>query len=453
MFCKIFRIPNKRMPRYILAQAWGIFISLIAAMLMALADTVILGHFNTLDLAAVAIGSGAFIVVEFTLFGVLQAVAPLSAELYGAGHKRAAALMLQQAVWLTFLVFIPGVLLLIYPDWFLKLSTMPTEIDEKARLYLKILAFGLPAALLYRTFYAFCSALGLVKVLLRIGLIALILHIFLASFLALKGFNEPLGLLGCAISNVILNYLMLVLAAFWALKSRDAKHLQIFGKWYLPNKKRWLRLLKVGLPMGMTNCIESSAFVLVSILLAPLGAEAVGAYRVLGGLASILYIIPLSIAVAVMAETAQALGAKDQTRLLSASRTGLGLSTSIAALSAASIFLFGKFYVQLNTNNALIIAIATPLLVFIAAYQLFDSIQTVMMHLLRACKITVFPMLIQIVLFWGVGLFGGWWLCYKTGLKTEGFLIALDAALVLLAIILSALWKKISTSLLASFPK
>lgn len=441
------------MPRHILVQAWNIFISLVAAMAMALADTVILGHYNTVDLAAVAIGSGAFVVVEFTLFGVLQAVAPLSAELYGAGHQRAAALMLQQAVWLTFLVFVPGVLLLLYPDWFLKLSYIPAEIDEKARLYLKILAFGLPAALLYRTFYAFCSALGLVKVLLRIGLIALVLHILLASFLALKGFNEPLGLLGCAASNVILNYLMLLLAALWAFKSRDARHLQIFGKWYLPNKKRWLRLLKVGLPMGMTNCIESSAFVLVSILLAPLGAETVGAYRVLGGLASILYIIPLSIAVAVMAETAQALGAKNRVRLLSASRSGLGLAMSIACFSAISIFIFGEFYVTLNTNNAAIINIAVPLLIFIAAYQLFDSIQTVIMHLLRACKITVFPMFIQIALFWGVGLFGGWWLCYKTGLKTEGFLIALDIALVLIAIFFSFLWKKISTSILASFPK
>ncbi len=441
------------MPRYIAAQAWGIFVSLIAAMLMALADTVVLGHYNTVDLAAVAIGSGAFIVVEFSLFGILQAVAPLSAELYGAGRHRAAALMLQQATWLTFLIFIPGVLLLVYPDWFLKLTEIPPEIDEKARLYLKILAFGLPAALLYRTFYAFCSALGLVRVLLRIGLIALVLHIFLASFLALKGFGQPLGLLGCAISNVILNYFMLVLAALWALKSTDAAHLHLFGKWYLPNKKRWARLLKIGLPMGMTNCIESSAFVLVSVLLAPLGAEAVGAYRVLGGLASILYIIPLSIAVAVMAETAQALGAKDSRRLLSASRSGLGLASSIALVSAASILLLGDFYVRFNTNSAAITAIALPLLWLIAAYQLFDSIQTVIMHLLRACQITILPMIFQVACFWIVGLLGGWILCYRYHFHTEGFLLSLDAALILLAIVLSIAWHKIRTSILATFPK
>ncbi len=449
-FTQLFGIADSNIVLHLLRQSWAIYISLFSAMGMSLADTVILGHFNATDLAAVALGSGAFIIVEFSLFGILQAVAPLSAELYGAGHARAAGLMLQQALWLTFLIFIPGVFLLLYPDWFLGWANIPDEVNQRARAYLNILAWQLPAALFYRTFYAFCSALGKVKVLVHIGLIALVLHVALASFLAMQ---LSLGLIGCALSNVVLSYLALFLAAFWALKSKEAQHFQLFGKWYAPNVKRWQRLLKIGIPMGVINLIESSAFVFVSILLAPLGAESVGAYRVVGGLASILYLIPLSISVAVMAECAQALGAKNAARLMMAVRAGLSLAAFISCVMALFILLLGDFYVYLNTNQEAVIRAALPLLWLTAAYQFFDSVQTVMMHILRACRITFLPMLIQILGFWGIGLTGGYLLCYTFHHGAVGFFYALDLSLVFIALLATLLTRKILKSIIQTFPR
>jgi multidrug resistance protein, MATE family len=46
-------------------------------------------------------------------------------------------------------------------------------------------------------------------------------------------------------------------------------------------------------------------------------------------------------------------------------------------------------------------------------------VQTVAAYSLRGYKVTFAPMLVHTVAFWGVGLFGGWWLAFR-GLPAFG---------------------------------
>jgi MATE family multidrug resistance protein len=88
--------------------------------------------------------------------------------------------VLQQGFWLAVLLALPGVLFLRHPDAVLGISTMDAAVEAKVRQYLGLLAWSLPASLFYRTFYAFCNALGKPRVLMGIGLFSLGLHAFLA---------------------------------------------------------------------------------------------------------------------------------------------------------------------------------------------------------------------------------------------------------------------------------
>jgi MATE family multidrug resistance protein len=49
--------------RLIVAHAWPMLIAQLASMGMMVIDTVLLGHFGTEDLAAVAVGSGIYVAV------------------------------------------------------------------------------------------------------------------------------------------------------------------------------------------------------------------------------------------------------------------------------------------------------------------------------------------------------------------------------------------------------
>ena len=72
--------------RGLIAHALPILIAQLSSIGMMVVDTAVLGHVGATDLAAVAIGGGIHISVVFALVGVLQAVAPVVANLHGAGR-------------------------------------------------------------------------------------------------------------------------------------------------------------------------------------------------------------------------------------------------------------------------------------------------------------------------------------------------------------------------------
>ena len=246
----------------LIAHAFPILIAQLASIGMMVVDTVVLGHFNSVDLAAVAIGGGIQISVVFALVGVLQAVAPVVAHLHGARRDDEVANVLQQGFWLAVLLALPGVLFLRHPDAVLGISTMDAAVEAKVRQYLGLLAWSLPASLFYRTFYAFCNALGKPRVLMGIGLFSLGLHAFLAWGLALQGWlGEPLGAVGCALSNVLVAWLACLSGALYLAFGPLGRRYRPFANWALPQWATWRELLRLGVPMGLSNLVEINVHV------------------------------------------------------------------------------------------------------------------------------------------------------------------------------------------------
>ena len=89
-------------------------------------------------------------------------------------------------------------------------------------------------------------------------------------------------------------------------------------------------------------------------------------------------------------------------------------------------------------------SVAVGLIVYVALYQFFDALQTVAGHALRAYRVTFVPMLVQTFCFWGVGLLGGSWLCFRWSppLGVAGFWLASVISLVLAAALLLPLLRK-----------
>ncbi len=174
---------------------------------MMVADTVIAGRYGTEDLAGVAIGSSYYISVVMLLTGTLQAISPTIAHHVGAGRQEAIAPALQQGFWLALLLAGPGIALLLNPGFLLEAASVPPAVAAKATDYLAATAFGLPALLLYRSFYAFNNAVGRPRVLMAISAITMFTHIPLAWALTngALGF-AAMGGTGCGVSTATVHW-------------------------------------------------------------------------------------------------------------------------------------------------------------------------------------------------------------------------------------------------------
>lgn len=433
--------------RHLLAHAAPVLVAQLASIGMMLIDTVVLGHVSATDLAAVAIGGGIQVSVVFALVGILQAVAPVVAQLSGARRDDQVAGVLQQGFWLALILVVPGFLFLRHPDSLLGLVPMDAAVELRVRAYLDCLSWGLPASLFYRTFYAFCNALGRPRVLMLIGLGGLSLHAVLAWGLATGALvGEPLGAVGCAISNVLIAWLACISGGLYLARSALGQRFQPFAHWQPPQWAMCRTLLRLGLPMGLSNLVEITAFTLVSLFIAPLGAEIVAGHRIIANLSALCYMLPLSLALATLSGIGQSLGARDWPKVHATLAAGLLLSVGLSTLVGGLLWLFAAPVIAGYTDDPAVRAVAASLIIYIALYQFFDALQTVAGHALRAYRITFLPMLMQTFCFWGIGLGGGWWLCYRadTPMGVEGFWLASVVSLIVAAALLGPLlWQAI----------
>jgi multidrug resistance protein, MATE family len=431
-----------RQSRLIVSHAVPMLIAQLASMGMMVIDTALLGHYGTEDLAAVAVGGGIYISVAFALVGIVQAVAPTVAHLQGAGRHEAIAGALQQTFWLALLLAVPGVLFLLHPDPLLALSHIEPAVESKARGYLTMLAWGMPAALLYRTFYSFCNALGRSRALMLISFFSTLLH-GLLSWLLVTGQwgGAALGVLGCGISNAAVGWFALLCAASYLASSRELARYRLFAGWQMPRAKPLRELLRLGLPMGFSSFVEISSFTLTALFVAQLGATVVAGHRIVANFAAVCYMLPLALAIATLSQVGQAAGARDWRRARASIGAGLLLAGVLAALLGLALWQVAGPLTAAYSRDLAVRAVALSLIGYVAIYQVFDALQTVAAYSLRGYKITFVPMLVHLLCFWGVGLFGGWWLAFRAPvpLGVTGFWIAALSSLVLAATLLGAL--------------
>jgi MATE family multidrug resistance protein len=436
-----------RQSRRILAHASPILIAQLASMGMMVIDTALLGHYGTEDLAAVAVGGGIYISVVFALVGVLQSIAPTVAHLRGAKRDGEIAGSLQQAFWRALLLAIPGVTFLLNPDPLFALSHIEPGVEAKARGYLSMLAWGMPASLLYRTFYSFCNALGRPRPLMLFSLGGTLLHGALAWSLVSGAWGgAALGVLGCGISNATVGWFTLCCGAGYMAFSPALRPYRLLTHWQWPRAKPLRELLRLGLPMGFSSFVEISSFTLIALFVAQLGATVVAGHRIVANLAALCYMLPLALSIATLAQVGQAAGARDWPRAKASIGAGLLLAGGLSSALGLALWLTARPLIAAYSNDLAVQAVALSLIGFVAIYQVFDAVQTVAAFALRGYKIAFAPMFVHIVCFWGIGLFGGWWLAFRAAqpMGVAGFWVASLASLVLAAALLGGLlWKAV----------
>ena len=412
----------KSIARDILKLGWPMLIGQLAVMVNGVIDTVMAGRLSAEDLAAVGIGASIYFSVFVTLMGVLIALTPMVAQLYGARRYAEIGEEVRQSLWLGTFLTVLAFVLIYFPDPFLALARVAPEVEVKTRAYLRTIALGVPAMLMFRVFYSFSTAVSRPRVIMVLNLIGLALKVPINLVFIYGYFGMPaLGGPGCAVSTTVIAWV--TAAAGWAYcrTCADYRPYGVFSRWSWPDWREQLRLLQIGLPIGFTFLVDVTSFTFMALFIARLGTVSSGGHQIAANLTALIYMIPLAMASAAGVLVGQAIGAGDQTRARLTGILGIGCAVGIACVVGVGVWLGRDTIAGLYASDPQVRSVAATLIGYVACYHLFDATSAVAVSVLRGYKKTFVPMLCNIVALWGLGLGGGYALAFgRAGVPPMG---------------------------------
>ncbi len=398
----------------LLQHALTVLLGQLAVIAFGVTDTIIVGRYDPLALAALSIGSAIYISVYVALLGVLQAMLPVFAELHGANSAHKIGQQFHQGMYLLVGLCLLGIGVLVSPERILQWTQVPKTINQGVFDYLFWLAMALPPALFFRMFSTLSQSVGHPKTVSLIQVAALLVKIPLSMLLAF-GFDQipPRGLQGCALATLIVNYAMLFIS-IWMLK--NSAIYQPFGIWrklHPPRLHDIMHIAKLGIPNGLSVTVEVTSFTLMALFIAKMGVTASASHQVAANLAALLYMVPLSFSIATSARASYWMGANNIPMVKKTIFTGIKLLMTVS-LALATLMWFAKTEIAyIYVRDSSILALTAQLIGLIAVYHFFDALQTICFFTLRSLKVAMKPFLIYTLLLWGVGLWGGNMLAYE----------------------------------------
>ncbi|EPC03708.1 hypothetical protein L861_19430 [Litchfieldella anticariensis FP35 = DSM 16096] len=434
---------------------------------MGATDVIMTGRLSATDLAAVSVGSSLWMPLMLFMTGTLMGLTPIVAQLLGGGQTQRIRPNVHQALWVALVLGIIAALLLwttVMPIF--RLMGVPQGVATLSASYLAAVAFGMPGVAMFQALRAFSDGMNHTRPSLWISLIGLGVNIP-SNFVLIYGgagltglfgtwLPEPLqslpalGALGCGIATALSMWVMSLTMLIYTQRSHAYDPVELWHSPTPPRRAMIAELLYVGLPIGVAIFVEVTLFTLIALFIASLGEITVAAHQVALNFTSILFMLPLSLGMALTVRVGNTLGAGRTQDARFVAWNGMAVCLLAALLNDLILWLASEPVVALYTHNIEVQQLAMSLIGLAMIYQISDSLQVNMAGALRGYKDTRIIMAITLISYWLVGLGGGHWLgmvgipALFGPLGVHGYWIGLIAGLTLAALLLGIRLHRIS---------
>jgi MATE family multidrug resistance protein len=427
--------------RALLKMAGPLVLAQLASNTLSLIDTLMVGQLGKEAIAGIALGSAVFLFVYMVLMGVVLAVGPIVSQATGAGDQGTAARVTRQGLWLSVLLFIPAFVLYwnAYPLMIWMRQSEATAAASSG--YLQAISWGLLPALWTVALRGLLEGVGNTRPIMVISFIGVGLNVFFNNVLMFGWYGLPaLGLVGTGYaSSVVYTCVFLLVAVYVHLRYRDY---HVFSRIRTPDATMLWQLVRIGFPIGLTLGFEGGLFSAAAIAMGTLGTDSLAGHQIALQTASISFMVPLGIAIAVSVRVGQAVGRKSMRDAETAGHVGMFVCTGVMCSTAVLYWLAPEWIVSLyidisDAGNRDVVRFAAGFLSIAAVFQIFDGLQVSASFCLRGLKDTTAAMILCLVSYWGVGAVAGYVLCFVFDFGGNGLWVGMTLGLATAALLLS----------------
>lgn len=427
-----------------LKVALPVMLTQLGASLVGLFDSMMVGHYATVDLAAVSFANALFFMAMVFAMGALMAITPLVGIQMGemnimpekkADIRQKIAVLFQNGMLFTMLQSALMLILLGGCIPFLSYFGQEPEVIEVARPYYILIVVSLVPFLVFTFFKQFLEGLGNTLVAMIITLAMNGLNILL-NWIFIYGHwgAEAMGATGAGIGSLISRVGMALCFGLAMWFHKDWKYyIQTFS-WRNFSWSEIKQQIKLGFPIGAQTFLETFTFAASFVIIGWISKEALAAHQVANQIADMTFMIALGVGAATTIRVSHQLGEKNIVGVRMASNASIHLVLVINTIGAALMIGLRHYIPMLFTEDQEVIAIASKLIVIAGLFQYADGLQAVGAAMLRGITDVKVPMVIAFVAYILVGLSVGLVCAFPIGMGAAGIWIGFIFGLSLAAI-------------------
>lgn len=431
---------NREKIKQIFIMLIPILITQLGMFSMVFFNTIMSGRYNSADLAGVAIGSSIWNPIFTGLSGILIAVSPIVAQRFGEKDMKEISSVLAHGVYLAVIIAASVIVLgIFFLNPLLNLMDLHNDVQSIAHDYLVGLSLGIIPLFVFNALRSFLYGLGKTRVVMVILLFGLPINLFLNYVLIYGKWMFPeLGGAGGGYATAATYWFIMVVTVIIIITQEPFSSLVTKASFKEFSWAKCVEILKIGVPMGLSIFFETSMFAVVTILISRFDVTTIASYQSALNIVSFLYMIPLSISMALTVLVGFEVGAKRNNDARTYSWLGIGLAMLIALFTGILVILFRYEVASLYSNETAVIQLTAHFLIYALFFQLSDALQATAQAALRGYKDVNIAFVMTLVAYWFICLPAGFALAHFTGLDARGYWIGLTIGLLAAGIALSA---------------
>ena len=422
--------------RALLGLGLPIVIGQIGVIVLGFADTIMVGHHSSVELAAASFVNNMFNLAIIFSTGFAYGLTPVVGRLFGEKKTFETGQVLKNSLLANTVLaaLVCALLLALYLN--LDRLGQPDELIPYMRPYFMVLFVSLPFVLWFNAFKQFSDGITDTKVSMWILLGGNLLNIIGNYILIYGKLGLPeMGLTGAGLSTLISRILMVVayvVLFFFTNRYRNFRKGFSTGK---INRADFTLLNRLGWPIAAQMGMETASFSLSAIMVGWLGSTELATYQVMIAVSQICFMMYYGMGAAVSVRISNFLGQRDFYNVNRTANTGFHIILVMIICTSVPIYLLRHHIGGWFTDDASVSLMVAQVIVPFLLYQFGDGLQINFANALRGIADVRPMMLFSFIAYFVISLplgyiFGftlnwgitGIWMAFPFGLTSAGIM-------------------------------
>ncbi|XP_043759922.1 multidrug and toxin extrusion protein 2 isoform X2 [Cervus elaphus] len=387
--------------RMIFILSGPLFLFQMLNFMVYVVSTVFCGHLGTVELAAVTLSVAFVNVCGVSIgFGLSSACDTLMSQSFGSPNKKHVGVILQRGVLVLLLCCLPCWALFLNTQLILLLCRQDPAVSRLAQEYVQVYIPGLPGIVWPQVFS---------------GVVGNCVN-GLANYVLVSVLGQ--GVRGSAFANTVSQFTQAVFLLFYIVLKK--LHLETWAGWSWECLQDWGPFFRLAVPSMLMLCIEWWAYEIGSFLVGLLSVRDLSAQAVIYEVATVIYMIPMGLSIAVCVRVGTALGAADTVQAKRSAISGTLCTVGTSLVVGVLLSLLRNKLGHIFTNDEEVVGLVNKVLPLYIFFQLFDALCCLYAGVLRGTGRQAFGAVVNAVMYYAIGLPLGVVLTFLVGMGVMG---------------------------------